>query len=320
MTETYSICSISARSRFGIREGVMSLAVFAVSAVCAGDAVYDALASRQTVAVLVKEMAKRTVGANNKVLLDMPYYPEGTRMDAAGLAKCRMDFRYPADVKGFRTLVWLHSGGLTHGARHWVALADTNIAQVAVSYRLLGKEAKRGEDCIEDAAAAVAWALRNVASYGGDPKRVYVAGHSAGAYLSMMVGMDPRWLAKWGFKPTDLAGIVPISGQTTAHFNVRKFAGDADPQYQPKIDALSALRYAGKNLPPILSICGQPPWDWKARAEENRFLIASCKAFGHKNARYVELPYANHHRACSCGLPYLELFIRDALPQDMEAR
>ena len=278
---------------------------------------YNAKASRETVATLVKEMAKRTAGENTAFVKDIAYYPEGTKMDAAGLAKCRLDFRYPKGTPGFRTLVWLHSGGLEHGYRHWVALADTNIAQVIVSYRFLGKEAKSGTDCIEDAAAAVAWALGNVASYGGDPKRVYVAGHSAGAYLSMMVGMDPRWLARWGYKPTDLAGIVPISGQTTAHFNVRKYSGDNDPQYQPKIDDLSPLRYVGKDLPPILSICGQPPWEWKARAEENRFLIASCKAFGHPNARYVELPYANHHRACSCGLPYLELFIRDALPDDL---
>ena len=302
------------------RECLSVFLVCALAVARAGEVAYDAKASRDTVAYLVKDLAKRSAGANNRILLDLPYYPEGTAGTAEGLAKCRMDFRYPTNAPGFRTLVWLHSGGLDHGARHWVALADTNIAQIAVSYRLLGQQAKRGEDCIEDAAAAVAWALRNVAGYGGDPRRVYVAGHSAGAYLSMMVGMDPRWLAKWGFKPTDLAGICPISGQTTAHFNVRKYAGDADPQFQPKIDELSALRYVGKDLPPILSICGQPPYEWEARAEENRFLIASCKAFGHRNARYVELPLANHHRACSCGLPYLELFIRDGLPAGLEAK
>lgn len=296
------------------------LVVFAAvaGAVPVGEVVYDRQASQETAATLVKEMARRAVGGNTEFMRDVAYYPEGAGMDAEGLAKCRLDFRYPKDVAGFRTLVWLHAGGLVQGARHWVALADTNIAQVIVSYRLLGKEAKTGVDCIEDAAAAVAWTLKNVAACGGDPKRVYVAGHSAGAYLSMMVGMDPRWLAKWGFKPTELAGIVPISGQTTAHFNIRKFSGDADPQFLPKIDDLSPLRYVGKDIPPILSICGQPPWEWKARAEENRFLIASCKALGHRNARYVELPYADHARAVVCGLPYLELFIRDALPADME--
>lgn len=297
---------------------ICSLAVLSASA--SPEITYDNAASRETVAVLVKELAKRAVGANTVVMEDVAYYPADAALDASGRAKCRLDFRYPKGAKAFRTLVWLHSGGLTHGARHWVALADTNIAQVAVSYRLLGKDAKRGEDCIEDAAAAVAWTLRHVAEYGGDPARVYVAGHSAGAYLSMMVGMDPRWLARWGFRPTDLAGICPISGQTTAHFNVRKFAGDNDPQFMPKIDELSALRHVGGDLPPILAICGQPPWEWKARAEENRFLIASCKALGHRSARYVELPYANHHRACSCALPYLELFIRDGLPKELEEK
>lgn len=297
--------------------GVVAFAAAAGSAL-SEEVVYVKQASQEMAAKLIKEMAKRTAGENTAFVGDVAYYPEGTKMDAEGLAKCRLDFRYPKDVPGFRTLVWLHAGGLVQGARHWVPLADTNIAQVIVSYRLLGKEAKTGADCIEDAAAAVAWTLDNIASYGGDPKRVYVAGLSAGAYLSMMVGMDPRWLARWGHRHTELAGIVPISGQTTAHFNIRKHSGDTDPQFQPKIDDLSPLRYVAKDLPPILSICGQPPWEWKARAEENRFLVASCKALGNRNARYVELPYANHDRAVVCGIPYLELFIRDALPADLE--
>ena len=299
---------------------IRAIPVFAAAmfATLPGEATYDANASHEMAARLVKEMAKRTAGGNMVFVRDVAYYPDGTNMDARGLAKCRLDFRYPKGVQGFRTLVWLHAGALDHGARHWVPLADTNIAQVIVSYRLLGQEAKGGQDCIEDAAAAVAWALGNVAAYGGDPKRVYVAGLSAGAYLSMMVGMDPRWLARWGRAPRELAGIVPISGQTTAHFNIRKYSGDRDPQFQPKIDDLSPLRYVGEDIPPILSICGQPPWEWKARAEENRLLIASCKAMGNRNARYVELPFADHDRAMTCGLPYLELFIRDALPADLE--
>ena len=284
----------------------------------AGEVVYDARASKDTVKYLVKDLARRSAGVNTETKWDIPYYPAGMLTDPSAQKQCRMDFRYPKACPGFRTLVWLHAGGLTVGARHFVALADTNIAQIAVSYRLLGKGASRGEDCIEDAAAAVAWALDHIAEFGGDPKRVYVAGHSAGAYLSMMVGMDPRWLGKWNHRPTDLAGIVPISGQTTAHFNVRKFSGDTDPQFLPKIDELSALRYVGRDLPPILSICGQPPFEWEARAEENRLLIASCKAFGHPNARYVELPFADHNRACMCGIPYLELFIRDGLPGDLK--
>ena len=144
----------------------MALPVAAAAAAFAGEVVYDAKASRETVATLVKEMAKRSAGDNTAYVRDVAYYPEGTAMDAEGLAKCRLDFRYPKGARGFRTLVWLHSGGLEHGVRHRVALADTIIAQACVASRFLGKEAKSGTDCIEDAAAAVAWAVRNVPEYG----------------------------------------------------------------------------------------------------------------------------------------------------------
>lgn len=227
---------------------------------------------------------------------------------------CVLDVRVPADVTNFPTVVWFHGGGLTGGTRHFVPLTDEKIAQVAVSYRLLGRDAKRGEDCIEDAAAAVAWTLKHIAEYGGDAGKVFVSGMSAGGYLTMMVGMAPAYLAKHGFKPTDLAGIVPISGQATTHFAVRKFAGDEDPQYLPKIDALAPLRWVGADLPPILDVCGQPPYEWKCRSEENRLLIASCVALGHGNARFVECDFCNHGRTFHAALPYLEFFVRENLP------
>jgi acetyl esterase/lipase len=168
-------------------------------------------------------------------------------------------------------------------------------------------------DCIEDAAAAVAWTMKNISRYGGNVKRVYVSGMSAGGYLTMMVGMDPKYLAAHGIKTTELAGIIPISGQATKHFNVRKYAGDKDPKFLPKIDELAPLAHVSANIPPILSVCGQPPLEWKCRSEENRLLIASCVALGHKNAMFVELDYCNHGRAYTAGLPYLEMFIQGKL-------
>ena len=227
---------------------------------------------------------------------------------------CVLYVRVPVGVTNFPTVVWFHGGGLSGGARHFIALADDKIAQVAVDYRLLGKDAARGEDCIEDAAAAVAWTLAHIAEYGGDPAKVFVAGHSAGAYLTMMVGMDPRWLAAHGIENTRLAGIAAVSGQATKHFNVRNFSGDGDPQFLPKIDDLAPLAHVGKDLPPILSICGQPPYEWKARAEENRLLVASCEALGHSFARYVELPLCDHGRVAAAALPYIALFVRGKLP------
>ena len=227
-------------------------------------------------------------------------YAEGKR--------CVLDLRIPQNAKSFPVVVWFHGGGLENGNRHFVPI-NASIAQVAVGYRLLGGEAASGKDCVEDAAAAVAWTFRNIGRYGGDTNRIFVAGMSAGGYLTMMAGMNPAYLARHGIANTSIAGLVPISGQATKHFNVRKFSGDKDAQFLPKIDALAPLAWVGENLPPILSVCGQPPYEWKCRSEENRLLIASCTALGHKNARFVELPCCDHGRAYTAGLPYLEMFV-----------
>lgn len=229
-----------------------------------------------------------------------------TNISYSATSPCVLDLSIPARATNFPVVVWFHGGGLTSGARHFVPLVDKGIAQAAVQYRLLGKEAKTGETCIEDAAAAVAWTMKNIARYGGDPARVYVSGMSAGGYLTMMVGMDPKYLAAHGIKTTDLAALIPLSGQATTHFNVRHFAGDKSPMYVPKIDALAPLAHVSANLPPILSVCGQPPYEWKGRSEENRLLIASCLALGHKKAQFVELDYCDHGQAYRAGLPYLE--------------
>lgn len=222
---------------------------------------------------------------------------------------CALDLRFMEGATNYSTVVWLHGGGLTAGSRNFAGLTDPYIAQVTVDYRLLGKGAKTGVDCIEDAAAAVAWTIMHIAEYGGNPKKVFVSGMSAGGYLTMMVGMDPKWLAAHGIKNTALAGLVPISGQATKHFNVRKYAGDDDPQFLPKIDDLAPLAHVSANLSPMLCVCGQPPYDWKCRSEENRLLIASCVALGHKRAKFVELDYCDHGRCYSAALPYLQLFV-----------
>ena len=236
-----------------------------------------------------------------------------TGISYSGSPECLLDVRVPVGETNFPTVVWFHGGGLTGGSRHFVPLTDEKIAQVAVSYRLLGKGAKRGEDCIEDAAAAVAWTISHIAEYGGDAGKVFVSGMSAGGYLTMMVGMAPKYLAAHGVRNTDLAGLVALSGQATKHFAVRKFSGDADPQFLPKIDGLAPLAHVSADLPPILCVCGQPPYEWKCRSEENRLLIASCIALGHKKAWFVELDYCDHSRAYTAGIPYLEMFVTGKL-------
>lgn len=228
--------------------------------------------------------------------------------------RCRLDIKWPDGTTNFPTVVWFHGGGLTGGKKHFIAI-DESIAQVAVNYRLLADNVMtNGDTCIRDAAKSVAWTLENIARYGGDPRKVYVAGMSAGGYLTMMVGMSPRYLREWGHDIAELAGLAPLSGQATKHFNVRKFSGDKEPQYLPKIDELAPLHWCSRDIPPIISICGQEPWEWKCRSEENRLLIATCRALGHTRAWYVSCPYADHGRAYTAGVPYVEMFVKGRIP------
>jgi len=236
---------------------------------------------------------------------DVPY---------AAPARCRLDVKWPVGQTNFPTVVWFHGGGLTGGSKHFIRI-DESIAQVAVNYRLLAPGVLTdGAVCIRDAAAAVAWTLENISRYGGDPKKVFVSGMSAGGYLTMMVGMAPQYLKEYGHDVRELAGLAPVSGQATKHFNVRKFDGDADPQFLPKVDELAPLRWCSKDLAPIVSICGEEPWEWKCRSEENRLLIASCVALGHERAWFVSCPYADHGRALTAGVPYVEMFVQGRLP------
>jgi len=247
---------------------------------------------------------------------DIPYYADALRASVAGESDCRLNVRWPAASTNFPTVVWFHGGGLTSGSNKGWLRISREIAQVSVSYRLMSEtNAVRGVDCIRDAAAAVAWTLENIGRYGGDPARVYVSGHSAGAYLALMVGMDPKYLKRHGHDIDEIAGLVPISGQVSKHFNVREFAGDVDSQYLVKIGDLAPLSHCSRDVPPILSICGQPPWEWPMRNEENRLLIASCRAMGHPSVEFVEIPFANHSTVGSLGLPFLEKFIWGEMPR-----
>jgi dienelactone hydrolase len=97
------------------------------------------------------------------------------------------------------------------------------LVMVAVNYRFSPKVMVK--DCIDDAAAAVAWVLKNIAEYGGDPEEIIVSGHSAGGYLTLMVGMDKTWLAKYDVDADDINALFPFSGHTITHFTVRQERG-----------------------------------------------------------------------------------------------
>ena len=254
--------------------------------------------------------AEKAEPVKHRLIRDLPYY-EGEALARATdeqKARCRLDLSCPEKSPGFATVIWFHGGGLTAGQRAFPALKADRYALVAAGYRLA--PAAQCPDYIADAAAAVAWVLRHIAREGGDPTRVFVSGHSAGAYLAAMVGMDPRWLAPYGFSPKNLAGIIPVSGQMTSHFLVRRQRGDTGLQYRPLIDEFAPLYHCAPDLPPICLIVGDPAIEWKARVEENAFLAASLRAVGHPRVEFYQLGGLDHGAVGEAAMPVARAFIK----------
>ncbi|MDO5565912.1 MAG: alpha/beta hydrolase [Planctomycetia bacterium] len=241
-----------------------------------------------------------------KTALDVPYYtPEAlAKADDYQKSQCRLDINWPANRKGFATLLWFHGGGLEVGKKfippaykNLKEYKEGRLAIIGVGYRLSPKVTF--PVFLEDAAAAVAWTVKNIDKYGGDPRLVFVSGGSAGAYLTAMIGMNPKWLAPYGLTGNDLAGLIPISGQMTTHFNVKKMLKMPGEQYQPIIDENAVLYWIKKDLPPIFLIMGDPNNEWPVRIQENQLALASLKALGHPMVEYMENPGFSHNRICT---------------------
>jgi acetyl esterase/lipase len=213
------------------------------------------------------------------------------RSDSYINERCVLDIYYPKNTKGFSTIIWFHGGGLTGGSKEIPeALKNKGFAIIGVNYRLSPKA--KTVNCIEDAAAAVAWAFNNIANYGGDPSLIFVSGHSAGGYLGMMIGLDKKWLQKEGIDANKIAGLIPFSGQCITHFEVRRENGI--PEKQPTIDSFAPLFYVRADAPPLLLITGDRELEMLGRYEENAYMARMMKLVGHTQTKLYELDGYGH--------------------------
>lgn len=128
-----------------------------------------------------------------------------------------------------------------------------------------------------------------------------------------MIGMDPRWLAAQGVSNLQLAGLVPISGQMTTHFHVKKLLGDTGPQYRPLIDGYAPMYYCSSNLPPICLILGDRNIEFKSRVEENEFMAISLKNCGHPHVEFYEMGGLDHGTVGEGGMVVMRKFIDSVL-------
>ncbi|WP_256003794.1 alpha/beta hydrolase [Pedobacter deserti] len=226
---------------------------------------------------------------------EIGYYDDARiKADSYLASRCKLSVYYPANRKNYGTVIWFHGGGLTGGNIEIPdALKEKGLAVVGVTYRL-SPQAK-GASIIEDAAAAIAWTFKNIGRYGGSDSLIFVSGHSAGAYLAMMVGLNKDYLKPYGIDANRIAGLIPFSGQCITHFTIRNESKIAETQ--PIVDRFAPLYHVRGDAPPMLLITGNREMEMLGRYEENAYMARMMKLTGHKETVLFELDGYGHNMA-----------------------
>jgi acetyl esterase/lipase len=199
-----------------------------------------------------------------------------------------LDVYSPKGAKDLPVVFWIHGGGWQAGDKKEVqikprAFNDKGFVFVSINYRLL-PDVDMGT-IVRDVAKAVRWVHEHIAERGGDPKRLFVMGHSAGAQLAALVCTDDRYLKAEGVPLADVKGCVPVDGDTydvpaiietaetrwrvhglpRAKFGHREKFGN-DPAKHKDFSAVTHVA-RGKDIPPflLLYVAGHP--DTTAQAQ-----------------------------------------------------
>ncbi len=129
----------------------------------------------------------------------------------------KVDIYAPEGAKNLPVVFWIHGGGWQAGDKSSVqmkpqAFVDKGLIFVSTGYRLL-PNVDMGT-IFRDIAKSVRWVHDHIAEHGGDPKRILVMGHSAGAQLAALICIDDRYLKAEGLSLAIIKGCVPVDGDT----------------------------------------------------------------------------------------------------------
>ena len=200
----------------------------------------------------------------------------------------RVDIYSPEGATNLPVVFWIHGGGWEGGDRTSIqfkpqAFVDKGLVFVSTGYRLL-PEVEMGT-IFRDIAKSVRWVHDHIAEHGGDPNRILVMGHSAGAQLAALICTDDRYLKAEGLSLAFIKGCVPVDGDT---YDIRAIIETAETrrrvhgQPQPKLghrekfgsDPAKFLDYSAvthvakdKNIPPFLLLYVADHPDTTAQAE-----------------------------------------------------
>ncbi len=152
------------------------------------------------------------VSVAQKLTADIPYVQNGHERHV-------LDIYTPEKTtdNSLPVMFWIHGGGWQQGDKTDVGLKPQVLTErgfvfVSTNYRLLPDV--KMDVLIRDVAKSFGWVHRNIAKYGGDPKRIFVGGHSAGAQLAALICTDDRYLKDEGVSFDVLRGCVPVDGDT----------------------------------------------------------------------------------------------------------
>ena len=192
-----------------------------------------------------------------------------------------LDVYTPKGARGLPVVFWIHGGGWQTGDKKEVQLKpeafnDKGFVFVSINYRLL--PAVDMGTIVRDVARSAGWVHKHIAEHGGDPKRLFVMGHSAGAQLAALICTDDRYLKAEGVPLTAIKGCVPVDGDTydvpaiietaearwrahglpPAKFGHREKFGN-DPARHKDFSAVTHVA-KGKGIPPffVLHVAGHP--------------------------------------------------------------
>ena len=184
------------------------------------------------------------------------------------------------DQLGQPILVFIHGGSWSDGAPEPYGFIGRNFAPegyvvVLAGYRL--GEAGRFPAMLEDSAAAIAWTYRHAEEIGGDPGRIVLMGHSAGAYNAAMVALDRQWLGREALDPNIVSAVIGLAGPYDFYpFDKDSTRNAFDHWARP--EATQPINFVHGGAPPFLLITGDA--DETVRPRNSRALSAGLEEAG----------------------------------------
>ena len=229
--------------------------------------------------------------ADPVVIRDVDYISETDYADGKDL----LDIHMPEKANNAPVFVYFHGGRLMRNSKEradevGIRLAAMGIGLVSANYRLSPDVMHPAH--VQDAAAATAWVIENISKYGGDPEKLYLSGHSAGAYLAVLLALDATHLAAYNLTPDVIRGVIPISPflyvEETAAVRSKVVWGENPADWLKA----SVTPHIKADKAPMLLIYADGDDEW--RKIQNERFGEEMRAVGNEDTDVIEMPNRNH--------------------------